>query len=103
MALYPGVATDALNDELRAFGMLATLPQAVTTLSLGQHKKLQLSLALALPVTLLLIDEPFNGLDADAMAYLRTQLAEPARLARQCIVLTSHLEPQVPIARHLQL
>ena len=60
-------------------------------------------LALALPVKLLLIDEPFNGLDADAMAYLRERLSDPARLARQCIVLTSHLEPQLPLAATVQL
>lgn len=75
----------------------------MTTLSLGQHKKVQLALALALPVRLLLLDEPFNGLDAGAMAYLREQLAAPERLARQCIVLTSHLEPQLPLAATVSL
>ena len=103
LALYPGSDTALLNEELTAFAMTATLQQGITTLSLGQHKKLQLALALALPVRLLLIDEPFNGLDAAAMAYLRQRLAEPARLARQCIVLTSHLEPQLPLAATVQL
>jgi len=37
------------------------------------------------------------------MAYLRQQLADPARRARQCIVLTSHLDPQIPLARTVQL
>lgn len=103
LALYPGSDTALLNEELTAFAMTATLQQGITTLSLGQHKKLQLALALALPVRLLLIDEPFNGLDAAAMVYLRQRLAEPARLARQCIVLTSHLEPQLPLATTVQL
>ncbi|TFW25751.1 ABC transporter ATP-binding protein [Duganella callida] len=103
VALYPGADPEALNAELQAFHLLPTLDQPVTTLSLGQHKKMQLSLALALPVRLLLIDEPFNGLDADAVAYLRRQLAAPARLARQCILLTSHLDPQLPLAGTLQL
>ncbi|MNU08813.1 hypothetical protein D3C72_2550420 [compost metagenome] len=52
---------------------------------------------------LLLIDEPFNGLDAAAMAHLRARLAEPARLARQCIVLTSHLAPEVPLAATVEI
>ena len=103
LALYPAIDPALLNVELQAFHLMATLDQAVTTLSLGQHKKMQLSLALALPVRLLLIDEPFNGLDADAVAYLRQQLAAPERLARQCIVLTSHLDPQLPLAGTLQL
>ena len=93
----------SLNGELGAFAMTSSLQQSITALSLGQHKKLQLALALALPVRLLLIDEPFNGLDAAAMAHLRTRLAEPARLARQCIVLTSHLAPEVPLAATVEI
>ncbi|GJI89043.1 ABC transporter ATP-binding protein [Duganella hordei] len=103
LSLYPNTDPAPLNAELRAFHLLHALDQPVTTLSLGQHKKMQLSLALALPVRLLLIDEPFNGLDADAMAYLREQLAAPGRLARQCILLTSHLDPALPLAATVQL
>ena len=62
-----------------------------------------MALALALPVRLLLIDEPFNGLDASAMAYLRQRLSDPSRLARQCIVLTSHLAPDVPLAATVEI
>ncbi|MET0321539.1 MAG: ATP-binding cassette domain-containing protein [Duganella sp.] len=99
LALYAATDPALLNRELQALHLTATLDQPVTTLSLGQHKKVQLALMLALPVRLLLIDEPFNGLDADAMAYLRQQLSTRERLARQCIVLTSHLEPALPVAR----
>lgn len=103
LALYPGADAGELNAQLDAFRLRGVLEQPVTTLSLGQHKKMQLSLALALPVTVLLIDEPFNGLDMAAVAYLRTQLADPARRARQCTVLTSHLEPDLPLAQTIQL
>lgn len=103
LALYPGSDQSLLNDELEAFALTPTLQQSITALSLGQHKKLQLALALALPVRLLLIDEPFNGLDAAAMAHLRARLADPVRLARQCIVLTSHLEPQLPLAATVEI
>lgn len=103
LALYPAAQAAAINLELQAFGLMPVLQQGITTLSLGQHKKLQLTLALALPVRLLLIDEPFNGLDAPAMDYLRQQLSDPARLARQCILLTSHLDPLVPLAATIEL
>ena len=103
LSLYPNTDPALLNTELGAFHLLHALDQPVTTLSLGQHKKMQLALALALPVRLLLIDEPFNGLDADAMAYLRQRLAAPERLARQCILLTSHLDPALPLAGTVQL
>ncbi|MYM29488.1 ATP-binding cassette domain-containing protein [Duganella sp. CY15W] len=103
VSLYPGTDAEQLNAQLAAFHLLPTLDQPVTTLSLGQHKKMQLSLALSLPVKLLLIDEPFNGLDVDAVAYLRQQLSTRERLQRQCIVLTSHLEPALPLQGTVQL
>ncbi|XLZ68960.1 ATP-binding cassette domain-containing protein [Massilia sp. SR12] len=99
VALYPGTDASLLEEELRAMRLMPVLDQAVSSLSLGQHKKMQLALAFALPVKLLLIDEPFNGLDAEALEYARARLA-----ARQgIVVLTSHLEPQVPIAQVVQL
>jgi ABC-2 type transport system ATP-binding protein len=103
LALYPAADAAALNDQLTAFDLLPALRLSLTALSLGQHKKLQLALALALPVRLLLIDEPFNGLDAAAMLHLREQLSDPLRLANSCVVLTSHLEPRVPLVRTLEL
>ncbi|AKU23409.1 ATP-binding cassette domain-containing protein [Massilia sp. NR 4-1] len=103
LALYPAADAELLNQQLQALRLQSTLEQPITTLSLGQHKKMQLALALTLPVRLLLIDEPFNGLDAEAVAYLQTQLADPARLGRQCIILTSHVEPAIPLSRTLHL
>ncbi|MES3021262.1 MAG: ATP-binding cassette domain-containing protein [Pseudomonadota bacterium] len=95
LALYPGADPQLLNTQLNAFRMLATLPQSVATLSLGQHKKLQL--ALTLPVGLLLLDEPLNGLDAAAAAYLRGALGALAEAGKVCVVLTSHLDPLLPV------
>lgn len=103
MALYPGADPALINRQLEAFGIREVLPQLLSTLSLGQHKKVQLSLALALPIRLLLVDEPFNGLDAAALAYLRAQLSERAAAQHTCIILTSHLEPEVPVQRALDL
>ena len=103
LALYPAGENGAVNAQLAAFGITDVLEQGLTTLSLGQHKKVQLALALALPLHLLLLDEPFNGLDTAAVAYLRTSLETRAAEGRQCIVLTSHVEPLVTLAATLDL
>jgi ABC-2 type transport system ATP-binding protein len=103
LALYPGARADAVSAQLAALGIAEVLPQRLSTLSLGQHKKVQLALALALPVRLLLLDEPFNGLDAAALDYLRGQLAARAAARDTCIVLTSHLDPELPVRATLDL
>lgn len=103
MDLYPAADGALVDAQLDAFDIREVLPQRLATLSLGQHKKVQLSLALSLPVRLLLVDEPFNGLDAAAAAYLRAQLALRAARQDAIIVLTSHVDPQVPVMRTLDL
>lgn len=103
MALYPAAEAARVDAQLDAFGVRQTLPQLLSTLSLGQHKKVQLALALALPVRLLLVDEPFNGLDAAASDYLRAQLDARGAARDACIVLTSHLDPQVAIVQTVDL
>ncbi len=62
-----------------------------------------LALALSLPVKLLLIDEPFNALDLDAVHYLRTQLSDSKRLDQQCILMTSHLDPDLPLVGEIYI
>lgn len=103
MDLYPGAQPALVNAQLTAFGIEDVLQQRLSTLSLGQHKKVQLALALTLPVRLLLIDEPFNGLDSAAIDYLRAQLDARAAARTTCIVLTSHLDPQIPVRATLDL
>ena len=81
----------------------AVAAQPVSALSLGQYKKPQLALALALPVRLLLIDEPFNGLDAQAVEVLQDTLAWREQARDTCIVLTSHLALRVAPTATLDL
>lgn len=54
--------------------------------SVGQRKKLSLVLALSRPVSILLLDEPYNGLDAPACQFLSNAVA--AHGAALCIVVS---------------
>ena len=103
MALYPAAAPSEVRAQLDAFAIADVLGQPLSTLSLGQHKKVQLALALALPVSLLLLDEPFNGLDAAAIARLRLQLNGRTQARSAIIVLTSHVDPEIGIGQTLDL
>lgn len=95
LALYAGADRAALGRHLDAFRIADIGAQPVTGLSLGQYKKLQLALALALTTRLLLIDEPFNGLDAHAVEVLEGELARRGAAQDGCIVLTSHLDLRI--------
>lgn len=104
LALYIGADRGALRAHLAAFRIDGVMAQPVTGLSLGQYKKLQLALALALPARLLLLlDEPFNGLDTQAVALLEQELARREAARESCIVLTSHLAPRIACTHTIDL
>lgn len=76
----------------RRFGLEELLGEAVHTLSYGQKKKLSLASALAAAPDLLLLDEPFAGLDYPAALAMREALAENKKLGLTQIVCEHDLD-----------
>jgi molybdate transport system ATP-binding protein len=61
-------------------------------LSYGQLRRALLARALIAPRRLLLLDEPFDGLDADARLQVTQQAARAARSGTQVVIATHHAE-----------
>lgn len=100
-----GIALDLLLAHAKAFELEPLLRQKVAVLSLGQQKKLSLTLALAAQPKLLLLDEPFNALDAEALVYCSKQL-NIAKGRGALVLIASHLSPQsfqLELDQHLEL
>ncbi len=100
-----GIALDLLMAHAAAFGLEPLLRQKVAVLSLGQQKKLSLTLALAAKPQLLLLDEPFNALDAEALVYCSKQL-NIAKERGALVLIASHLSPQsfqLELDQHVEL
>ena len=94
---YPGVHAERVREQVAALGLTEALATPLRDASLGQQRKTLLALALALPVKLLLLDEPFNALDTASARHLADTLTARAERAEQVILLTSHVEPHVPV------
>ena len=60
----PGLTRDAAADALIRFGLGDSLHEPVCRLSGGMRRRVALLRALLAPSDILLLDEPFNGLDA---------------------------------------
>jgi ABC-2 type transport system ATP-binding protein len=100
-----GTAMEQLLVHTKAFALEPLLQQKVAVLSLGQQKKLSLTLALAAKPQLLLLDEPFNALDPDSLVYCCTQL-QAAKARGALVLIASHLSPQsfqLELNQHLEL
>ena len=84
---YPKFDYDALTHYLAEFEVPA---QAVlTALSFGQQKKFMIAFALAANTSLLVMDEPTNGLDIPSKAQFRKLLAT-ALTEERCLIISTH-------------
>lgn len=84
-----GAATAAAEAELRALGLdEASLRKPVSTLSGGQRRRVAIARALAADADLLVLDEPFTGLDSAARATVVSDVVR--RCAGRTVLLVTH-------------
>lgn len=84
---YPFFLKDKFAEYLQEFDIPAT--SNLQGLSYGQKKKVLISFALAANTSLLLMDEPTNGLDITGKSQLRRIIAG-AFDEKKCIIISSH-------------
>ena len=82
-------------DALRIVGLEEVAKKRAKTYSLGMKRRLGLALALVGSPDLLLLDEPFNGLDPQGVRELRTTIVELAQLRNLTVFISSHVLDQL--------
>lgn len=95
--LYPRFADAPLADAVAALGLGPFLRTPIAQLSSGNQRKVALAAALAVGTPVVLLDEPFNALDAASAAGLHAVLARRAAEAAAVWLVASH-EPPAPQA-----
>ncbi len=87
-----GDSQDRLKGLLRLFGLEGEGDRLVGELSLGARRRLLLACALAHDPPVLVLDEPFSGLDPEGAVVLREVLREEAARGKT-VVFTTHVMP----------
>lgn len=87
-----GLSFDTLEQLLTALGFAALKNSALLQLSSGEHKKLQLVKALWSKPQLLILDQPYNGLDKLSRANLNDLLTEISENGTQLIIIGNETE-----------
>lgn len=96
--LYPRFADAPLADAVDGLGLGPFLRTRIAQLSSGNQRKVALAAALAAGTPVVLLDEPFNALDAGSAAWLHAALGRRATEATAVWLVASH-EPPAPQAR----
>ncbi len=79
-----------IDTALDAMDMAKLKTRAVKYLSAGQRRRLSLARVLLKPAVLWLLDEPFNGLDAEASVLFRTALDTHIASGGMAVIASHH-------------
>jgi ABC-2 type transport system ATP-binding protein len=83
-------ARAACEEWMARLGVADRADDAVETLSLGNQQRVQLGVALVAKPDLLVLDEPFSGLDPTGVDVLSGVLADEARARGVPVIFSSH-------------
>ncbi|WP_274364732.1 ABC transporter ATP-binding protein [Paenibacillus thermotolerans] len=89
--MHPGVTKERIREVIRLVGLEARIHDKVKTYSLGMRQRLGVAQALLHKPSLLILDEPTNGLDPAGIRELRDYLRRLAREEGISVLVSSHL------------
>lgn len=98
-AFYPRFSNEDMNRYLDVFGISADVN--LQALSMGQKKKVFMSFALATNTSLLLMDEPTNGLDIPSKSEFRKLIASGINEERSIFISTHQVRDIDKILDHV--
>jgi ABC-type multidrug transport system, ATPase component len=89
--MYKGITKERIEEVIKLVGLDKRLKDKVKTYSLGMRQRLGLAQALLHSPSLLVLDEPTNGLDPAGIHELRQQLRDLAQKENIAVFVSSHL------------
>ena len=101
-AIFPGkLAADRINGLLRLFALYGDREVQISSYSKGMRQKVLLAAALMHNPDLILMDEPFSGLDVGSSLVLRSLIQELAARGKVILFSSHELETVERICSHV--
>ena len=89
--LHAKVTPERIDEVVQQVGLAGRISDPVKTYSLGMRQRLGVAQALLHQPTVLILDEPTNGLDPAGIRELRTYLRYLAETKEVSVIVSSHL------------
>lgn len=93
-ALTNGISDARVAEVIEQVGLEAAAGRRIKGYSLGMRQRLGIAAALLGDPSVLVFDEPFNGMDLDGVRWLRSHLREWAQEGRT-VLISSHLMSEI--------
>lgn len=95
-SLRKKVGKDRIRDVIKQVGLDPTLKKCVSKYSLGMRQRLGIAQAIMEDPSLLILDEPFNGLDKTGVRQMHELILE-LKAKGKTIILSSHSQNDIDV------
>ncbi len=89
------ITTSRIDDTLIKVGLLERAQDKVQTFSLGMKQRLGIAIALVHNPSLIILDEPTNGLDPQGISDIRNLIKQLAQQEGKTVLVSSHLLSEI--------
>ena len=94
------ISTNAIDETLVKVGLAHRSKDKVQTFSLGMKQRLGIAIALVHNPSLIILDEPTNGLDPQGIADIRQLIKQLAQEEGKTVFVSSHLLSEIEQVAH---
>jgi ABC-type multidrug transport system ATPase subunit len=94
------ISTNAIDETLVKVGLVHRSKDKVQTFSLGMKQRLGIAIALVHNPSLIILDEPTNGLDPQGIADIRQLIKQLAQEEGKTVFVSSHLLSEIEQVAH---
>jgi ABC-2 type transport system ATP-binding protein len=89
--MIPGITKDRIDEVVKLVGLEKSINQKVKRYSLGMRQRLGIAQALLHRPSVLILDEPTNGLDPSGIREIRHYIRKLAEEENVAVIVSSHL------------
>ncbi|MBT2214734.1 ABC transporter ATP-binding protein [Virgibacillus dakarensis] len=95
--MVPGVTKERINEVITLVGLEKAINYKVGKYSLGMRQRLGIAQALLHKPSILILDEPTNGLDPAGIREIRTYIRSLAEQENVAVIISSHLLSEIEL------